>query len=89
MIFFKRNAYEQKKWDEAKEANAKAFNQGQYFLLALAHALQFSKNPKRIYPKEPLKLNGDKSVKLTQKEYDEIRKIQIQQLEERFNSSKK
>lgn len=83
------DAYEMKKQDEAKEANAIAFNQGQYFLLALAQVLQFNKHPKKIYPKEPLGLKNEKKVQLTQKEYEEIRKIQAKAMVDRFNSSKK
>ena len=87
------DAYEMKKEEEAREANIQAFNQGQYFLLAMAHVLQFTKNPKRIYPKKPLELKNtknknNKSNKMTQEEYEEIRKIQLQQRVARFNSKK-
>ena len=78
------DAYEQRKRQEAEEANVRAFNQGQYFLFALAHCLQFSKHPKQIYPKKPFPLGGDNKPKLTQKEYEEIRKIQMQRLAKRF-----
>lgn len=83
------DAYEMSKKDEARQANIYAFNQGQYFLLALAHVLQFSKHPKKIYPKEPLGLKNDKKVQMTQEEYEEIRKIQAKSMVERFNSHKK
>lgn len=83
------DAYERKKKEEAEEYNRRAFNQGQYFLLALRDSLQFGKNHKKIYPKEPLKLRGSKKVQLSQKDYEENRKFQLRQLEERFNSSKK
>lgn len=83
------DAYEMKQQDDARIENVKAFNQGQYFLLAIRDCLQFTKNPKRIYPKEPFKLNSDKKVQITQKEYEEIRKIQAKAMVERFNSLKK
>ena len=82
------DAYEARKKEEAREENAKAFNQGQYFMLAIAHCLQFTKHPKKIYPKQPFPLKSDKKVQMTQKEYEEIRKIQAKSMVERFNSSK-
>ena len=87
------DAYEMKKDEEAREANVKAFNQGQYFLLALAHVLQFTKNPKKIYPKKPFEMkkskNNAKKSNITQEEYEEIRKIQLQQRFARFRNNKK
>ena len=82
------DAYELRKKEDAKESNIKAFNQGQYFMLAIAQCLQFTKSPKQIYPKKPFALNSDKKVQITQKEYEEVRKIQMQAMERRFNSSK-
>ena len=83
------DAYVMKKEDDSKEANINAFNQGQYFLLALAQVLQFTKHPKKIFPKEPLGLKKNKRVQMTQEEYEEIRKIQAKSMVERFNSLKK
>lgn len=83
------DAYEMTKKEEQKDDNVRAFNQGQYFLLALTQVLQFSKHPKKIFPKEPLQLKSDKKVQFTQKEYEEIRKIQAKAMVERFNSLKK
>lgn len=80
-------AYQDKAKEMAEINNANAFNQGQYFLCALAQCLQFSKHPKQIYPKKPFALSGNKKVQMTQNEYEEIRKIQMQELEKRFNSS--
>ena len=79
------DAYEQRKKQEAEEDNIRAFNQGQYFLCAIAQCLQFSKHPKQIYPKKPFPLGNDKKTKMTQKEYEEIRKIQMQKLAKRFD----
>ena len=75
-----------KKHEEAVEENIKAFNLGQYFLLAIAQNLQFNKHPKQIYPKKPFDLSKDKNVKLTQKEYVELRKAQMMQMEKMFNT---
>lgn len=79
------DAYEQKKRDEAREENIKAFNQGQYFMLAVAQVLQFSKHPKKIYPKQPFPLVGDNKVKLSQAEIDEIRKARFKKMERELN----
>ena len=82
------DAYEKSIKDRAKESNINAFNQGQYFVLALTHCLQFTKHPKKIYPKEPLPLAGDNKVEMTNEDYQEIRKIQMMQMEKLFNSQK-
>lgn len=79
------DAYKMKKEEEIREDNAKAYNLGQYFLLAIAQNLQFTKHPKQIYPKKPFDLNTDKKVKLTQKDYEEMRKIQMMQMDKMFN----
>lgn len=83
------DAYEMRRNEEARTENIKAFNQGQYFLLALAQVLQFSKHPKQIFPKEPFGLKKDKKVQLTQEEYEEIRKVQAKAMVERFNAKTK
>ena len=82
------SAFEDEQRDMVAYDNIKAYNQGMYFLLAIKDSLQFGKHYKRIYPKEPLKLKG-KDVKLSQKEYEEIRKIQLKTMVERFNSTNK
>lgn len=69
-----------------EENNINAFNQGQYFLLALAQCLQFTKNPKQIYPKKPLGLSDNKKANLSKKEYEEMRKIELQERIKRFNN---
>lgn len=79
------DAYEETKKIQAQEDNNKAFVQGQYFLLAIAQCLQFTKSPKQIYPKKPFPIGENKKVKMTQEQYEEIRKIQLQSLAKRFN----
>ena len=77
-------AYQEKQKEMAQIYNIRAFNQGQYFVCAIAQCFQFSKNPKQIYPKKPFPLKDEK-VQLSQQEYEEIRKIQLQQMVKRFN----
>ncbi len=79
-------AYIQNQKEMVRMDNIRAFNQGQYILCAIAQCLQFTKHPKQIFPKKPFPLTSEKKVQMTQKEYEEIRKIQLQQLEKRFNS---
>ena len=81
-------AYKENKKEMVKEDNNRAFMQGQYILCAVAQCLQFSKHPKQIFPKKPFSLSSDKRVQMTQQEYEEIRKIQLRELEKRFNSSR-
>ena len=81
-------AYQEKQKEMAEYDNANAFNQGSYFLCALAQCLQFSKNPKQIYPKKPFPLSSGKKVILSKEESEEIRKIQFRELERRFNASR-
>ena len=77
-------AYEMRKKEESREDNIRAFNLGTYFMLAIGQCLQFTKHPKQIYPKKPLGINSDKKVQMTQKEYEEIRKVQMQALARKF-----
>lgn len=81
-------AYQENQKEMARQDNIRAFNQGQYILCAIAQCLQ-SKNPKQIYPKEPFPLSSNKKQKMTQKEYEEIRKIQLQRMEKMFNQNRK
>ena len=83
-------AYQQKFEEKFEYDNAYAHLQGQYFMLAIAQCLQFTKNPKKIYPKKPFELNKKKKNKaMTKQEYEEIRKIQVQNMVKRFNQNKK
>lgn len=82
------DAYEQRQKQDAIDSNVKAFNQGQYFLLAIAHCMQFTKHPKQIYPKKPFELDKKNKTKMSQEQYNEIRKIQMQNLANKFKSNK-
>lgn len=77
------DAYEQKIKDDINFANKSAYNQGCYFLLALRDCLQFTKNPKPIYPKKPFSFEEKK--KLTQEEIGQMRKARFLQLEKMLN----
>nr|DAK86201.1 MAG TPA: hypothetical protein [Caudoviricetes sp.] len=71
-------AYEQEQKSKFEYDNSVAFLQGQYFLLAIAQCLQFSKHPKNIYPKKPFELSKNKlSEQVKQMQYEEIRKAQM------------
>lgn len=82
-------AYKQKQEEKMAYDNNFAFLQGQYIMLAIGQCLQ-GKPVKKIYPKEPFKLGTkkNKAVATSQKEYEEIRKIQLQQMVKRFNNNK-
>ena len=83
------DAYQEKQKEMAEYDNVKAFNQGQYFLCAIAQCLQFTKHPKQIYPKKPFPLTNNKKVALTQTEISEIRKIKFMQMAKQFQSQRK
>lgn len=42
--------------------NNVAFLQGQYFMMAIAQCLQFSKHPKKIYPKKPFDVSQNQTA---------------------------
>ena len=78
------DAYEETKRIEAEEANAMAYNQGQYFLCALAQCLQFTKSPKQIYPKKPFPLGNNKTAEMSKKDREELHRMQMMRLAKRF-----
>lgn len=80
------DAYEMKKKREAIELNVNNFNLGQYFMLAIAQNLQVTKNPKKIYPKKPFDIINKDSKKMTNEEYETMRKIQLKQMVNNFNN---
>jgi hypothetical protein len=70
--------------------NSFAHLQGTYYLMALQQVLQFSKHPKKIYPKKPfdlkLEIEPAKPLSVRQKEYEEMREIQLKEMCKRFNN---
>lgn len=71
-------AYEQEQKSRFEYDNSVAFLQGQYFLLAIAQCLQFSKHPKKIYPKKPFELSKNEvSEQVKQMQWEQERKAQM------------
>lgn len=72
-------AYEQSIKQKFEYDNNVAFLQGQYFMAAMAQVLQFSKTPKRIYPKKPFNVSDNNKINTEQKllEYEEQRKAEM------------
>lgn len=80
-------AYEQGQKEQFEYDNNVAFLQGQYFLLAIAQCLQFSKSPRKIYPKKPFKLNKDETPNyIKQKQFAEMRKAEMKARAEMFKN---
>ena len=81
-------AYEQKTKLQFEYDNNVAFLQGQYFMAAIAQCLQFTKTPKRIYPKKPFDISNNKQeISKEQKylEYEEQRKLDMKMRCKLFN----
>ena len=73
-------AYEQEQKAKFEYDNSVAFLQGQYFLMAIAQCLQFSKHPKSIYPKKPFDLSPNQvSEQVKQMQFEEERKAQMRE----------
>lgn len=71
-------AYEQERKSRFEYDNSVAFLQGQYFMLAIAQCLQFSKHPKKIYPKKPFELSKNElSEQIKQMQFEEERKADM------------
>ena len=77
-------AYRMKEEERVVNENYFMWLQGQYQMMAMAQVFQFTKSPKKIYPKKPFNIGKDKSEPMTQKDYEKIRKIQMQNMVERF-----
>ena len=83
-------AYEQEQKAKFEYDNSVAFLQGQYFMMAIAQCLQFSKHPKKIYPKKPFNVGKDETpeeVKAMQQ--DELRKIEMKARCEMFAKNRR
>lgn len=86
LFFSYMDAYEYKKEREAKEEDVKAYNLARYILLAIRDSLQMSKSPKKIFPKKPFSMQKNNSKpQFTPEEYQELRKIQMQEFVKNFN----
>ena len=86
-------AYEQEKRAQLEYDNQVAFLQGLYFTKALAQCLQFTKVPKKIYPKKPISLNlteDSEERKFREfEEYESKRKAQMKMLAKQFELKNK
>ena len=72
-------AYEQEQKAKFEYDNNVAFLQGQYFMMAIAQCLQFSKHPKKIYPKKPFDVGTEKSSPIEKAvKQEELRKAEMQ-----------
>ena len=79
-------AYEQEQKARFEYDNSIAFLQGQYFMMAIAQCLQFSKHPKKIYPKQPLNVTkNDTPEDIKQMQFMEQRKAEMKARCEMFN----
>lgn len=78
-------AFEQEQKVKFEYDNSVAFLQGQYFMLAIAQCLQFSKHPKKIYPKKPFDVNRDETPnEIKQMQFNEQRKAEMKERCEMF-----
>lgn len=79
-------AYEQEQKARFEYDNSIAFLQGQYFMMAIAQCLQFSKHPKKIYPKQPFNVTkNDTPEEIKQMQFMEQRKAEMKARCEMFN----
>lgn len=79
-------AYEQEQKARFEYDNSIAFLQGQYFMMAIAQCLQFSKHPKKIYPKQPFNvIKNDTPEEIKQMQFMEQRKAEMKARCEMFN----
>lgn len=78
-------AYEQEQKAKFEYDNNVAFLQGQYFMMAIAQCLQFSKHPKQIYPKKPFDVGRNEiSPEVKAMQQEEIRKAEMKARCEQF-----
>lgn len=83
-------AYEQGQKSKFEYDNSVAFLQGQYFMMAIAQCLQFSKHPKKIYPREPFKVGQNETPEeVKQMLFDEQRKAEMKARCEMFNKTRR
>lgn len=83
-------AYEQEQKARFEYDNSVAFLQGQYFMMAIAQCLQFSKHPKKIYPKKPFSIGkNETSPEVKAMQDEEIRKAQMKARCEMFAKNRR
>lgn len=82
-------AYNMKIKNQMIYDNQMAYIQAQYNLMALQQVLQFSKNPKKIFPRKPFDLFGDNKPKNNYENhliYEEQRKAKMKELSAMFKN---
>lgn len=83
-------AFEQEQKARFEYDNSVAFLQGQYFMLAIAQCLQFSKHPKKIYPKKPFNVSKDETPEeIKQMQFMEMRKAEMKARAEMFKKNRR
>lgn len=83
-------AYEQEQKANFEYDNSVAFLQGQYFMMAIAQCLQFSKHPKKIYPKKPFNISKDETPEeIKQMQFMEMRKAEMKARVEMFKKNRR
>lgn len=82
------SAYEQNLEEQIEYDNIQAYNQGIYFMLAMGQCLQFGRQRKKVYPDKPLERENKNRVQMTQEQYEEIRKLQLQKMARDYEKSK-
>lgn len=83
-------AFEQEQKARFEYDNSVAFLQGQYFMMAIAQCLQFSKHPKKIYPKKPFNVSKDETPEeIKQMQFMEMRKAEMKARAEMFKKNRR
>ena len=83
-------AYEQEQKANFEYDNSVAFLQVQYFMMAIAQCLQFSKHPKKIYPKKPFNISKDETPEeIKQMQFMEMRKAEMKARVKMFKKNRR
>lgn len=90
MFWIYLEAFEQEQKARFEYDNSVAFLQGQYFMMAIAQCLQFSKHPKKIYPKKPFNVSKDETPEeIKQMQFMEMRKAEMKARAEMFKKNRR
>ena len=83
-------AFEQEQKARFEYDNSVAFLQGQYFMLAIAQCLQFSKHPKKNKNKKPFNVSKDETPEeIKQMQFMEMRKAEMKARAEMFKKNRR
>jgi hypothetical protein len=82
-------AYEQEQKQKLNYDNSMAHLSAYYIMLAIGQILQFKTPIKKIFPNKPLDLeNKELPKEIEHLQYEEIRKMQLQQLSQNLQNKK-